>query len=103
MWTYEQATGRLLDDNNEVVGIGYSGFANGKNQPEFEHVAEVGPLPQGHYTIGLPHDSATHGPYVLPLIPDPSTELFGRSAFLIHGDSKTHPGTASHGCIIMAR
>jgi hypothetical protein len=26
-----------------------------------------------------------------------------RTGFLIHGDSIEHPGTASHGCIIMPR
>jgi len=29
--------------------------------------------------------------------------MFGRSNFLIHGDSVVHPGTASEGCIIAAR
>jgi len=29
--------------------------------------------------------------------------MCGRSAFLIHGDSIAAPGTASHGCIILAR
>jgi hypothetical protein len=29
--------------------------------------------------------------------------MFGRDGFLIHGDSVEHPGTASHGCIIMSR
>jgi hypothetical protein len=29
--------------------------------------------------------------------------MFGRSGFLIHGDSIIRPGTASRGCIILAR
>jgi hypothetical protein len=29
--------------------------------------------------------------------------MFGRSAFFIHGDSRTRPGTASNGCIILSR
>jgi len=29
--------------------------------------------------------------------------MFGRRGFLIHGDSKLHPGTASKGCIILPR
>ncbi len=29
--------------------------------------------------------------------------MFGRSGFLIHGDSVSHPGEASEGCIILDR
>ena len=45
--------------------------------------------------------SAEHGPYVLTLTPAPTTNTFGRSGFLMHGDSIIAPGTASKGCIIM--
>jgi hypothetical protein len=62
-----------------------------------------GPIPAGKYFIGTPHDTLTHGPFVLPLTPDPANEMFGRSAFLMHGDSVVDPGTASRGCIIMSR
>mgnify|MGYP001549603940 CR=1 FL=1 len=33
--------------------------------------------------------------------PDNGNEMFGRSGFLIHGDSKKRPGEASNGCIIL--
>lgn len=102
-WTYEQATGRLLDPDGEVVGIGYSGMGNGKNNPQFQNVHNVGPIPEGRWLIGTPMNSQTHGPFAMPLVPDPSTQLFGRDAFLMHGDSVHAPGTASQGCIIMAR
>ena len=88
---------------------GYSGYDDpesgkqGKNNPELENVEDVGPIPVGKYFIGSPHDTLTHGPFVLPLTPDPANEMFGRSAFLIHGDSVVDPGTASRGCIIMGR
>ena len=39
----------------------------------------------------------------MPLIPSPTNEMFGRSEFLIHGDSLEHPGAASEGCIILPR
>jgi hypothetical protein len=39
---------------------------------------------------------------VMRLTPDPTNEMFGRSAFLIHGDSIKAPGTASEGCIIQS-
>ena len=108
MWTYVQKTGELLRDGLHVA-LGYSGFDDpetgqkGKNNPELQNVEEVGPIPVGKFTIGTPHDTLTHGPFVLPLTPDPGNEMFGRSAFLMHGDSVVEPGTASRGCIIMAR
>jgi Protein of unknown function (DUF2778) len=37
------------------------------------------------------------------LTPDPSNDMCGRSGFLIHGDSVSHPGDASDGCIILSR
>ena len=39
--------------------------------------------------------------YVLRLEPDSGT--YGRTGFLMHGDSEFHPGEASKGCIIMDR
>jgi hypothetical protein len=104
MWIYQQATGRIIDeDTGEAVGIGYSGFRDGKNNPSFQEVHNVGPIPCGLYTIQAPRDTHSHGPFVLPLIPDAENEMHGRDGFLIHGDSVRFPGTASLGCIIMSR
>jgi hypothetical protein len=100
MWTYEQWTGRLLHDGS-YAGSGYSGHAEGKNNPEHEKDHAIGPIPQGWYKIGPPKDTKTHGPYVLELTPAPENEMYGRSGFLIHGDSIKKPGTASQGCIIL--
>jgi len=107
-WRYEQKTGRLLhyesdEATAERVAIGYSGAGDGKNNPDMQDVPNVGPLPKGIYTIEAPVDTKTHGPYVMWLVPDPANEMFGRSAFGIHGDSVVHPGTASEGCMIFAR
>jgi hypothetical protein len=102
VWTYVQKTGELLRDGLHIA-VGYSGWKNGKNNPEMQNVEEAGPIPVGKYFIGTPHDTLTHGPFVLPLTPDPGNEMFGRSAFLMHGDSVVDPGTASRGCIIMSR
>lgn len=102
MWTYEQVTGRMLQDG-ERVAIGYSGAGEGKNNPDMQDIHNVGPLPKGNYTICAPVDTVTHGPYVLRLDPDPANEMFGRAGFLIHGDSVVHPGTASEGCIILGK
>jgi hypothetical protein len=102
-WTYAQQTGDLQQDGKHVAS-GYSGFGEGKNNPEMENVRDVGPIPRGDWTIaGPPVDTAEHGPYVLELQPGAATETFGRSGFLMHGDSKESPGCASHGCVIMPR
>ncbi len=101
MWTYAQATGSLSHDDVSV-GTGYSGFEQGKNNPAFQEVPDVGPLPCGTYAIGPPFTHPTKGPLVMTLTPEPDCNEFGRSGFLIHGDSIAHPGEASEGCIIMA-
>jgi hypothetical protein len=103
MWTYAQKTGDLLQDG-ERVATGYSGIDNGKNNPAMQAIPNVGPIPQGEWTIvGPPINTPDHGPYVLRLTPSAETVLFGRSGFLMHGDSIESPGCASHGCIIMPR
>lgn len=102
MWTYHQSTGELLWQG-EHVDFGYSGAGEGKNNPSMQEVHNVGPIPQGGYTIGKPEYveiSGPHGPFVLPLTPDPTNQMFGRSGFLIHGDNIHAPGTASEGCMI---
>lgn len=103
MWTYKQRTGELTHDGQHIWD-GYSGFEEGKNAPEAQNVPNVGPIPQGAWTIDKPaYDSPDHGPHVMRLIPKPETNTFGRSGFLMHGDSVQHAGSASHGCIIMPR
>jgi hypothetical protein len=101
-WLYEQSTGALSRDG-VTVATGYSGAGDGKNNPGMQDVPNVGPIPVGGYTIGEPHNTPSHGPFVMTLTPDRGNEMFGRSAFLMHGDSVSRPGTASQGCIIQAR
>jgi len=103
MWTYRQTTGELLH-NSTLVAKGYSGHAEGYNQPSLQRVRCVGPIPQGEWAFqGPPFDSQSHGPYILHIVPKSNTDTFGRSGFLLHGDSVSHPGLASEGCIIMPR
>jgi len=103
MWTYVQSSGALLQDD-QPVAIGYSGIDVGKNNPSMQAVPNMGPIPQGDWTIvGPPVNTPDHGPYVLHLQPSAQTNMFGRSGFLLHGDSIESPGCASHGCIIMPR
>jgi hypothetical protein len=100
-WTYAQKTGELQQDGKDVA-TGYSGFEDGKNNPAMEAVPNRGPIPRGEWIIaGPPINTAGHGPYALRLEPSAETPTFGRSGFLMHGDSKESPGCASHGCIVM--
>jgi len=102
-WTYRQDTGELAHDGRSVAH-GYSGNNAGLNNPAAEDQHNVGPIPRGAWHIqALTVGQTPHGPFVLHLVPLPSTDTYGRSGFLIHGDSALHPGTASEGCIIMPR
>jgi hypothetical protein len=97
-WTYSQSTG-TLSLNNSGYGSGYSGTGPGRNNPADQNVQNEGPVPQGYYDIGAPHDTDHHGPYVMALTPRTGTNLFNRSGFLIHGDNRRRD--ASQGCIIL--
>ena len=102
-WTYVQSNGELISPEGETVYHGYSGLGIWKNDPASEALVDKGPIPAGQWLIDLrPIQSPKTGPYTLILTPNghPAHE---RSAFRIHGDSATHPGAASHGCIIMPR
>jgi hypothetical protein len=101
-WTFSQSTGELRL-NGLRIGIGYSGHCEGRNNPDMQSVRSIGPIPRGLWDIGEPSDTTTHGPFVMRLTPRKGTETFGRSGFLIHGDSISDPGTASLGCVILCR
>lgn len=106
MWTYKQSTGELFHTDSEndetLIGKGYSGAGESKNDPQSQVIHNEGPIPQGVYNILEPRDTEKHGPYVMPLAPDPANQMFGRDGFLIHGDAVHAPGTASQGCVILA-
>jgi hypothetical protein len=101
MWTWDQSAGLLSRAGKSWRG--YSGAGRGKNNPTMQAAVSVGPIPQGCWTVAARRDSPRTGPCTLILDPAPNTETFGRSEFRIHGDSIVHPGTASHGCIILPR
>ncbi len=103
MWTYKQQSGELIDRNGATVATGYSGHGDGVNNPAMQSIPDVGPIPQGVWTIGAPCDTEAHGPYVLTLTPAAGTDTFGRDGFLMHGDLIGQVGQfqASEGCIIM--
>lgn len=100
-FTWSQSYGDISDPGGEVWGSGYSGFGAGKNNPAMQNIHNVGPIPQGWYTIGDPYNSEKLGPFVMDLIQDPENEMFDRDEFRMHGDSISHPGSASEGCIVL--
>jgi Protein of unknown function (DUF2778) len=106
MWTYRQSDG-VLQHDGVYVATGYSGFEDGKNNPAMQDHMGLGPIPCGSYTIqvivdgdGQAVDYEGKKAPVMRLVPDAGNQMFGRSGFLIHGDSISAPGTASHGCVI---
>lgn len=100
MFVYNQ-TGRLTFNGNQYWA--YSGFSDGKNNHAMENIADIGPIPCGDWEIIRWDDHhAEKGPQVAVLRPV-GHNAFGRTAFLIHGDSIENPGKASHGCIITLR
>lgn len=103
MWSYKISTGELFDKNNKLIARGYSGKGVHKNKIESTSIKSLGPLPVGKYSISAPRKSEVTGPYAMDLVPAKENNMFGRSAFQIHGDSIREPGTASTGCIIMPR
>lgn len=103
-WKYSQSTGKLINPSGSLVGIGYSGRGEGLNNPAMQNVLDVGPIPQGRWTIGaFFNDPGGKGPLVGRLLPLQGTETFGRSGFMLHGDNEAMNHTASEGCIVLAR
>lgn len=96
-WLYKQSNGELTHDG-VYIGTGYSGTSIGRNNPVAQAIANVGPIPQGSYTIGNAYDDHVLGPCVMHLDPFSSTNTFGRSLFRIHGNNAKND--ASHGCVI---
>lgn len=103
MWTYNSANGNL-SHNGGLVGTGYSGHEAGLNNPILSNIHNVGPIPQGYWTIGeFFDDPGGKGPIVAHVTPQEGTDVFGRAGFMIHGDNSEADHSASHGCIILAR
>lgn len=98
MWTYTISTG-LLTDGRRIIHA-YSGSpGKWKNNPDFVRDRGLGAIPPGDYTIGPLFFSSHSGRGTMHLTPQAGTETLDRSGFEIHGDSISHPGAASHGCI----
>lgn len=108
MWKWDQSAGELSCDG-VFVSPGYSGKANGVNNPSLQGKVGYGPIPQGRWKIVERYDSANVGPYALVLHAVDATpgddrhDPTGRGAFRIHGDNVRGDRSASKGCIILPR
>jgi len=100
-WTWSQSAGRM--SRGQTLMAGYSGGGPGKDNPLMQDVSNVGPIPQGAWIMTSVEQTGGPSPFTIMLVADAGTQTFGRCGFRIHGDSINAPGTASHGCIIMAR
>jgi hypothetical protein len=108
MWTYKQSTGEFLRPDGTRLGFGFAGNGTGLNNPDAQAQHNVGPLPQGTYTMTAFAENDPHtGMCTIVLIMDTGEEDFGRSAFRIHGPvNLTSAGLnaflhSSDGCIIL--
>lgn len=100
-WVYVQRTGSLYGPDGKKLGAGYSGHGAGMNNPAMQTARAVGPCPAGAYTVGPARDPIDHlGPVAMPLMPAATNEMFGRSAFFMHGDNAAGDHSASDGCLI---
>lgn len=103
-WQYSQSTGVLIGPDDIKAGEGYSGHGEGFNNPTWQDVHNIGPIPRGEWQIGAFFDDpGGKGPFVAHLTRAANTETFGRSGFMIHGDNEAMNHTASDGCIILSR
>lgn len=104
-WIFAIVDGKIYDPTGTFVSTAYSGGDCGKrpdgvDNPDDEGVADVGPLPEGLYTFGVPVEHSKLGAFAIPLIPDPGNEMHGRKDFYCHGDLAGKYEAASEGCII---
>ncbi|WP_457625852.1 tlde1 domain-containing protein [Persephonella sp.] len=85
---------------------GYSGYGQGKNNPDMQHIPNVGPIPRGLWRLGNRwYNHPRLGKNVINLVPLPGNTCYNTQrecdTFRIHGDSLRNPGNASHGCIVL--
>ncbi|MGF6812038.1 hypothetical protein OKW30_007230 [Paraburkholderia sp. Clong3] len=101
VWIYKHASGELYHDDKFITDDGYAGKGVHKNKHGSQYVRDLGPIPVGLYEITAPFPHPKTGPFSMRLNPVAGTSLGGRDGFMIHGDSKTDPGNASNGCIVL--
>jgi hypothetical protein len=83
-----------------IVAYGYSGHQDCLNDIHKQNIQGVGPLPAGTYVISRIYDDVERGKHTCELLPQTTNKMFGRSGFLIHGDTMAEAHNASDGCIV---
>lgn len=78
----------------------YSGHGSGLNNPAYEAMANVGPIPAGMWRIVQWFDTYEDKGPIVAQLEAVGFDPHGRSGFLIHGDNAAANFSASHGCII---
>lgn len=99
-WVYSQrrhTIRHVIDGNVEFSDhTGYSGNGNSRDDPRAEHKKNHGPIPRGHWTIGLIERSIMitttegkrkHLKDAMRLTYNNGPAPYGRDHFLIHGDN----------------
>lgn len=102
MWIYFQKTGAVHYSGDPVMAprfIGYSGVKPYQNDPESQCFHDLGPIPRGLYKMTGVKQEPTK--FSIILTPNIANDMCGRANFLIHGDSASHGGWASQGCIVL--
>lgn len=108
-WIYQQSSGNLYyqPSNSKIpilVSNGYAGNGQGLNNPDYQNVKNVGPIPQGSYRIGTQQDNITQTGHILEssmrLYPFKSNNMFSRAGFLIHRGNMQKK-SSSQGCIVL--
>ncbi len=107
---FTQNQGRLICTCNGAVIVDkktYSGYGPGENNPFYEGVKDIGPIPQGIWEIRemVPKSPGGRLTDALPLVPRPGNNIFktkrDRNDFFIHGPKQGEPQSSSKGCIIL--
>ena len=99
-WTFEIPTGKYYDPQGNYISTGYAGHGVGVDNIADEDIPDEGPIPEGTYQMGPWFNDPEKGPIVCHLTPEPGVNDYGRSSFMVHGDSIKNPGQASLGCAV---
>jgi RHS repeat-associated protein len=105
---YSQGSGAISCTDavgqNYYKASGYAGTGKGRNNPDFQGQASIGPLPRGNWQVtGDWYNSPNTGRNTIRLTPMPGNECAATtrdcSSFRIHGNNARND--ASHGCIVL--
>ena len=102
-WVFVIASGHVYAPSGALFTTGFAGnnaIGPDMNNPAAEFVKDHGPLPVGGYTMQTPLEGTPLGPCAIPLEPDETNDMQGRSDFFIHDESIAHPQSSSDGCLV---